>query len=403
MGALLMGHQETFGTDNSNIARNNTVYVESINGFPDPVAGVITLVSGINYRFTKPINIGTIEFVIPDNGLVQFSTTNVTNNFLTTEISGSQVLFSGNITRLHIEQLNMTSINGGIWADLSNATGPGFVFLDQATMTGFDSLGSIEGCSFSTENVGGVSNGAGLTLNNMFFIVMREWAFAAITGNHIILTGTLIGAIFEDLIMTPSSGDAFIKIDPGLTIANRILVIDNLFSDAAGGTLFDPTGLDQTDPKVIAFNNNSPDSNWIGSTGFTGGTTETVFADTSTFVKVAGTYVDGELEGFTSSGGVLTCVKAPPKALRITTMVAPLVEPGIETDVVQVSLHKNGVEVPSTRRQKALTTVFQTPTTPTFDDVDNVTVVIGDTLEIRWRNTSNATNIAATDAKLVVG
>ena len=297
-----MAIRSVFSTTLRDIPRNNTVYVESLNSFQPPVSQVmvlqdIKLRDFIHFIITKPLNAEDNTLKVPDDGTVLLSTTNVTANFLTTEITGTTPLFSGNITRLAMIRLNSVATNGGHFLDISNGTVPGFVFLDQITAQGFDSIGTIEGCSLSTENVGWLSCDDGITLNDMLFIVMREQSFADQKGDHIKLTGTLIGATFDSNIATPASGDAIFKITAD--IANQVLIHNNLFSDAAGGDLFDPAGLDQTDPKVIAHNNgNYLDSYWQASYGFNDNTEVTFINDPDTDVPIAGTFADNESERF---------------------------------------------------------------------------------------------------------
>ncbi len=305
-----MGLRNTFSTTITDVGRNNTLYVESLNSFVDPVSDVITLQDFNHYIFTKPINTGTNQLEISDNGTVQFSTTNAVVNFLNTELTGTTPLFFGNIRRLIFANFNIIStVSGGHCFDLSKDVVTGFVSLDQANIVGFDSIGTIEGSSLSAENMGLAFNGAGLTLKDMDFVVFREALFSGQTGDHIILTGTLIGAIFDSNIAEPASGDALFNIDSGITITEKILIHNNLFDDASGGTLFDSGGLDQTDPKVIAFNNgNALDSYWVGSLGFKENTTATTVL-LNTYTDIAGTILAGvENERYTVSGGELTYI-----------------------------------------------------------------------------------------------
>lgn len=285
-----MGHLEHFSTDSSNLDDFNTVYVNSLNAFDDSVTSIITFRTRKEHILTRPLGGATNRFKVPDSGIVAITTTNQTINNFETDLTGLTSFIFGNIARLDMIQLNMLSNNGGKCFDISNNGPPGFVFLNQASVQGFNSIGTIEGCSFSTENVGWVLNGEGLTLNDMLFIVFREASFAAQTGDHITLTGTLIGAIFDSIIAAPSTGDALFNIDSGLTITQKILIHNNLFDDSNGGTLFAAGSLDQTDPKIIAFNNgNALDSYWVGSFGFDNNATVTTISVVDTPVDVAGT------------------------------------------------------------------------------------------------------------------
>ncbi len=343
-----MAIRNTFSTTLTDIGRNNTVYVESLDIFPTPIAKVVTLqdidlTDFIHFIITKPLNVEDNSLKVPDDGTVLLSTTNVTANFLTTEVTGTTPAFTGNITRLAIIQLNTLATNGGHFFDISNGTNPGFVFLDQATAQGFDSIGTIEGCSFSTENVGWILCDDGITLNDMLFIVMREQSFAAQKGDHIKLTGTLIGATFDSIIATPDAGDAIFNIASDIDISTQILIHDNLFDDAAGGDLFDPAGLDQTDPKVIAHNNgNYIDSYWQASYGFNDNTEVTFIDDPDVDVPIAGTFADNESERFTLDIGTGELTYIGEEAIKISLKAVMSVSKELQPfNLVKVSLSVN--------------------------------------------------------------
>lgn len=272
-----MGHQEHFSTDMSNVSAFNVVYVTSLNAFPDSVANIITLDSLTHYSNTRPVNVNTDQLKIPDNGTIQFSTTNAITNALSTDLTGSTAFFIGEIARLEIENVNIVSNNsaGTLW-DLSLGSGVpgGIVVLNDSTAQRFDSLGTLDGLNFFSENTGLLLNGAGYTFNNMALIQIAEARFSAQTGDHINITGTLAEGTFDKVVATPKTGDAVFNISA--TITNRINITNSLFSDTAGGTLFAAGSKDQTDPKVISFNNgNALDSYWVGSMGFQNNTTPT--------------------------------------------------------------------------------------------------------------------------------
>lgn len=169
--------------------------------------------------------------------------------------------------------------------------------------------------------------------------------------------------------------------------------------------------MDVDDQSIII---NRVDDQWIiigdskntgvaASIGFTGGATSTVLADTTTFVKIAGTYVEGNLLEFTSSLGTLTYTGGNPILKTVTAVIELLLVPEIETDQIEISLFVNGSEITKSRKQHTLDAVFQTPTSPIFYVQENVPLNQDDEIEVRMRNVSNATNITVTDVKLVVG
>ncbi len=137
------------------------------------------------------------------------------------------------------------------------------------------------------------------------------------------------------------------------------------------------------------------------STGFTGGSTETVLSDTSTFVKVAGAYVNGDFTRASATGGVITSEGFLSTTVDIHANIDLLLTPATETDTIEVALFRNGAEVTDSRVSKTLDSVFQIPSSPSFNVKANIPWNEDDALDIRIRNTSNATNIVATDAKII--
>lgn len=162
-------------------------------------------------------------------------------------------------------------------------------------------------------------------------------------------------------------------------------------------------------------------SEWYGSTGFTGGATETVLSDTSTPVKIAGTYIAGNLNNFTESAGVVTyhqnqlpfvSTAAIPytsigrKILRIEAATTIPQTTDIETDVITVGIYRNGTLIPGTLKSKISGVSFgrATPKPLDFHMAEIIEdAAEDDTYDVRITNTSNATNIAATDCKLRIG
>lgn len=399
-----MGHKATFGTEARDISRNSTIYVESLNGFPDPVSDVITLVTGTHYILTKPINCGINQLKVPDDGVIQISASNPPINSLQTELTGVTPFIIGAITELNIFSVDIISLNSvATCFNLSAGAGSPVFDLEDVTVEDFSSIGTLDGISFFSQHVDWVSNVAGLTLNNVPSANVTVQDFSTQTGDHYIITGTMTNGFFSRVSANPGAADSVFNIDSGVTTSG-INIIDSQFDTAGGGSWFDAGGLDQTTPAITTLNNlNVIDSNTVGSISFTGNSTQTVLADTSTFVKVAGTYVDGDLERFTSLSGVITHTGLTSIKLPVSASAQILLEPGVETDSIEVSLFQNGAEVSTSRVQQTLDAVFQTPTAIYFNISDIVTLETSDTIEMRARNISNATNITFTDSQILVG
>ena len=163
-------------------------------------------------------------------------------------------------------------------------------------------------------------------------------------------------------------------------------------------------------------------SEWYGSTGFTGGTTATTLSDTVTPVKIAGMYIAGKLKNFTESNGVIT-YKQTVLPFLSATVISPYTSDGrkilpieavatipqtteIETDVITVGIYRNGTLIPGTLKSKISGVSFgrATPKPLDFHMAETIEdAVEDDTYDVRITNTSNATNIAATDCKLRIG
>jgi len=423
-----MSYRPTFATEMSNVDTNKTVYVESLNAFPDPIAGGITLEADTTYIWSKPVNTGTNEFVIPDDGNITLTTTNTVANNWVTEITTGQTLLSGNIGRMFHQGLDTVSLNGGRCYDFSPGPGVGVIpnlFLSEIRIVGFDKIADMDGIALIAENNAYILNGAGFTLNDMSFLTLDEQNFVLQTGDHITMTGNLTGfAFIRTIVGTPSTGDAVLNLDSALNITNFLQVSLSGFIDTGGGTFFDPAGLDGTDPKVrVLATERVLDSYWIGSTGFTGGTTETVLSDTSTFVKIAGAYVNRYSERFIFSDGVGTYIGLGPIRITVISPVVINLTDELESDTIELSIFVNNVEQASSRVQKTLTSISstvvdnsgnilvdssggiilcgsQTINCPSFYISDILTLESGDTFDVRVRNISNATNITATDLNL---
>jgi hypothetical protein len=319
-----MAKRNTFGTVQKDLTRNNTINVETTNAFPDPVSGQIQLPdANPAYLWTNEVNTLGSEFLLADNTNVSFLATNGITNSWVTEIASDKTLISSDESgRLNFDKLGITSINGGEFINCTAAPGgrPTIAQSEQLIF-GFDNIGSLTGISSLVENVAYVNCAAGITLDDAPIVTYSEISFANQSGNHITLTGTLSVANFNFIIATPSTGDAVFDIDPSLVITDKITIRDCPIYMSNGGTMFAAGSLDQTDPKVICFNNgNEPDSNWNGDIGFEENSTVTTVGNgnVDTYLAISGTIVTGDIERCTVSSGVYTYTGEEVIKIKIT-------------------------------------------------------------------------------------
>lgn len=411
-----MGYSATFSTRIDDIARNRRVYVESLNAFPDPVANVITMESNVTYIITKSINLDSFQFKVPDAGSVEWQGATELINPLPTSIANGDALFIGDAQRLVIREVDFINLTGaGKFYGLATvtATSPTLVHR-RSVVTGFAEIGTLEGVFNILTNVVYANNSGGLNITNpndkrsailwddISFVNQTSARYISISDNQRFLMS-------RNTVAEPSSGEFLFYLDSSLNIVGQsgqagqgtALFIDSGFSAANGGDFLDPAGKDETDAQLWFDNNTGAKRSYaISSTGFTGNTTATVLSDTTTFVKINGTYIDDYVERFTLASGVGTYTGQDPIRARIEATVELKLEPALETDVIEVSLFVNGVEDANSRVSHSLDAVFQTPTSPLFYAINNIALEQGDSFEVRLRNTSNATNVTATNVKL---
>jgi len=222
----------------------------------------------------------------------------------------------------------------------------------------------------------------------------------------------------------PTTGGVFYDtLHPQFLTKDHIMLVDWFSADGNDmtmkgeffGSLFVP--FFNTAFCDILFKNGATEeyvSNFFASTGFTANTTETVLADAVTPVKIAGTYVAGNLSNYTESGGVLAATQSDTsgfitnvfKAIqKVSARVLIEQEPGLESDVLDIGIYRDGVLIPGTLKTLTMGVSFgQNPNAIEFQMSATLTdAADSEGYDVRVTNTSNATNVTATDCDLVIG
>lgn len=316
-----MGNQPTFGGDAVDLGTFSTSYVNSIRIFDGALSGTtVTPATDLAYIWSKPVNTLDYKFIVT-NINISFDTTNAVSNTWSTEIAADETLISGAAGRINIDKLDITSVNGGKWVDLTAGAGVIPILTEEGNrIIGFDSLGDMDGMTYGAENVAYIFNGAGFTMNNMTVVLFSEINFIVQGGDAITLTGTLFLGSFDKIVASPTAGNTVFNIDSGLTIAEKITIVNSPIYPA-GGSMFKAGGKDHTDPMVICFNNgNEIDSNWNGDIGFEGNATVTTVGagNVNTYLPISGTIVTGNIERCTVSNGIFTITSEEDIKIKIT-------------------------------------------------------------------------------------
>ncbi|MEE9510295.1 MAG: hypothetical protein V3V81_07355 [Candidatus Bathyarchaeia archaeon] len=482
-----MGHQDHFSTDVSNIDTFKTVYVNSLNVFPDSVSNIITLEDTVKYILTRPINTGILQFATSAGGTVEIVSSNEGANNWTTELIDLNPLFIGDFGRLQMLDIDLISATGtsGLFDIVATTASRPVLAMQRNLIRNFGTLGTLEGMSSFNTSQGivncddgitlinpGAAAGAGISWNSISFVGQK--------GDHITVIGDSDFLIFDIIGAAPQTGDQVFNLDQANnTVATFIgLAIDTtgggetgleqtIDSDTVLGSIFpvinvdtssntvkvtlpniDGVGIQNGSTRTLIDLGNAGTNNievvpfsvattkvmtlerfvmdvdnqsvifevagdqWVidantdnylvqFSTGFTGGTAETVLNDTSTFVKIAGVYVNGDLTRTSATDGVVTSEGFLSTTVDIHANAELLLTPATETDTIEIALFRNNAEVADSRTQKTLDAVFQAPSSPSFNVKANIPWEEDDTLDLRIRNISNPTNITATDAKII--
>lgn len=303
-----------------------------------------------------------------------------------TNQSGTHLTVTGGSELLFFDQIGAQPAEGDAVFDFSNAdnTAAGFGFLGIDT-----TLGGKTGLEQTINS--------DTALGSIFPVINVDTSLNTVKATLPDIDGVGIqNGTKRTLVDLGNAGTNNIEVVPFSVATTKVMELERFVMDVDNQSVIFEVAGDQwvidanTDNYLVQF-----------STGFTGGTTETVLNDTSTFVKIAGVYVDGDFTRASATDGVVTSEGFLSTTVDIHANAELLLTPATETDIIEVALFRNNVEVTDSRTQKALDAVFQTPSSPSFNVKANIPWEEVDTLDLRMRNITNATNITATDAKII--
>ena len=235
----------------------------------EPVTCPHTLV-GDDFSFKDPslgLNVLTIT---ADPAIKSTSMVGIQMKDIVLEGSGSNTLF------------DLTSTGGGnellsiSWSTIGSITKP------------FASLGTITNVTLVLHQTVVLGFSTGLTHvggGSSFISAVSFFALANTTINS--LSGTFLRATtMQDIGTTLIAGGFVMKLDSAIVFRGaRITDI----SDVGSTAIFDPAGIDQTDPRVLVIGTDAENSFYVGEMAFTGNATVTTISTVNTFTDIAGT------------------------------------------------------------------------------------------------------------------
>jgi hypothetical protein len=371
------------------------VVVQTKSDLPAPIAGVITLVSGVAYWFLGVIDLLGDRIVCG------------TSNVLMGQAAGTTVLMSTGLVGTLLTSTASLSIAN---ITINVPTGTAFNFNDGAAGTlRFDGVTVANAATLGTmANYGNIvitecifSECANLTIDGTIASFVSEtclWDGRAGQTTIIVPATAVITRRFRMLYtaFTVNPGETGINFNAAATVPDESYILDNV-AFTGGGTYL--AGLDYTSNKSAFFRNNGiTNSSAICQFYMTANATATVIAVAGTFVKVAGTTTAGTLnQKFTTATTQrATYAGAVTESFRIVTF-ATMTSGNNQTLRMQIA--KNGVvQVDSTAR-------FKTTGSGDASSIGTqafVTLAPGDYVELWATNDTAANNITVTDMNFTV-
>lgn len=383
----------------------NTVYVDSADDFPTPVAGVSTLAFNTLYKLRQTVVV-TFSIEAPANSINHIQCDGVFQHLIV-YIGFGSLLTGSSFILYQTENLLLFDGIGG-FANAFNITGGGIF---AGLFTAYQNFNNV-GFASNIFNIFQLTECSNLVCNNGITFTDNARVGIELTGftsfnnvggtfltflttNVLISTATnIIGCALE-----PQSTEFVLFIDPAVNLATS-QVIANPYP--GGGTFLKPGSIDGTDVR-IAFTTNGfqPDSDAVGSFFFIDNATETVISAINTPVVIAGTPASSALERFTFAGSALTYIGREPITIRAEAIVTIQATAGLETDEIEVNIFIDGVKQTTTVDSVVVGTVFQDPTLK-LQSVNHIKVVTGNVIDVRIENKSTTTNILVSELKLLV-
>ena len=398
-----MSYRPPFVTEISSIARNQTVDVESINVFDDVrIGNIVKPVNVTRYNFTKDVDLGEIQFQpsFPGAGL-EITSNNLISNKIISGLTGTNPLFAGDWGRLIIRDIDVT-MSGGRFFDIVATTDPApLVQIQNGIFQGGDSIGTIKGSLVLWRESGIFNWGAGIICDDNGIIEnigvqFQNTQLIGIPGTQIKIQGDQSLIIINANAPTPSSGGAFLDLDPDIVILENgaidpVSVANNIINTSLGGTFLAAGSMDQEDVGNFFFNNTAEiDSYIVGLMAMTGNTVPTVISTVDTYVDIEGPILAGSgNERFTFDDDELTYIGIRPIKAAIDISIFMKRESAAASRIVKFALLVNDVVV-----QEAEATMSSDITNSSF--TSGVGLVTSDRIKMQVKNTQDTANVIIT-------
>jgi len=381
------------------------IYVRQESDFGVAVDGVITLANA-TYEIITTVAIDK-QLSIPSLGNVKIQATQKLKDFLV--YTGSSTFIVGDPQRLEIKDVVITGNASATFLNVTGATGVRSTLLfDKCLVTAFGTLGSITDIlTFGAFNPDVSNYSTGFTVNNTVGEPDFIWSGGRI-GNEpefdtastgITFTGTTSLINIHSCQVRLNTDQYAFKFDNSLTIQDDVLVSDCPVSYSVGGELIDPTGKQYDDVNItLSGNPNTRNSAHTGGFFITNNAIQTAISTINTYTSIG---VNGtafaDNEGYSLAGSTLTSTSRAPTTSTIHISGSVIMASG-SGKVISAGIFIND----------SLISEIQLAPDPTgtkpgvFSTAVSRLISLDDTIEIRFKNTSDTVNLIVQNLAVTV-
>lgn len=380
---------------------NFVVFVDSVDKFPAPVSGVITLLDGYTYIVTTHLDLNGDRLDATNNVVNLYGASSETASLTSTGLSSTIALITSNTT-IKISSITLKDVG-----KLFN--------LDKLSVMALD---WFEVNIVNIPNIGLIKNFDNFILQTSTFLNSKGLVLDGTFGTFAI-TGSLLSGdgLAGDIINVPSTATitrrfridkcaviAFtltngLNISSSASIGDERYILDTV-SFSGGGTYL--TGLDYTSNKsLFRFCDGITNTFETGSCYAESQSTATTIAVTGTYVKADVTTTAGSVLGrFTHTSNRLTYTGSKTRVFDIDAMLS--VTSTTDGNQIGVKIYKNGSAVVGSR---AIANVRVTGGVNRANNIKPQSIIslnTNDYIEIYITNLSNTNSVTVTDFNLII-
>lgn len=296
----------------------NFVIVAKLSDLPTPVANVITLKANTTYKFTNVIDMGLNRLVFGSGTVLQGTSSQ--NSGI---INGGSPL----ITTTNSLDINNFSISGNaqVFSVNSNSATDN-VFINNSTLSNNTTLGTVQNLSSVIFQACSLSNNGNFNFDGTIGTMAMDNCLVipsnTNTGLRFLSSCTITRRIRLESSSFVVDGTAIgVDVNALTTIPDERFVMDNVNFSGTSATYLG--GLNHTSNKsMFRLCTGVINTLVIGQMYMQGNATATVIAAPSTFVKVAGTTIAGELSKYIHTTNRLTCDAVIPRRFLVQCVMS---------------------------------------------------------------------------------